>query len=286
MKQDYQIQRLDFSNTDDMNKLVLLQNIVYVGKHKFESQTFQHWYLDNPNGHVVSFNALYEDTIVAHYALIPVKMEIEGHVISGLLSMATVTHPAHRGKGLFVKLAKLTYDYAKQDGFKFVIGVANANSFPGFIKHLSFQHIGQLDVMIGCSKNIIENGVKIFKMHWDKDSIQWRFNDNRYSKGSSSVFGTKAFWKFKKAPLVNTYMGYVQKKLLDELSIPNVKSIWRPFNLYVGIGSNAREIGYHDIPKFIKRSPFHLIFLDLTEGKLPQMTKDNVFFQLMDFDVA
>jgi hypothetical protein len=26
--------------------------------------------------------------------------------------------------------------------------------------------------------------------------------------------------------------------------------------------------------------------MDLTGGKLPKMTKENVFFQLMDFDVA
>ena len=277
---------MDFSNPIDMNKLVELQNTVYAGKHVFTSQIFQHWYCDNPNGNVVSFNALYGNIIVAHYALIPVKMEIEGRITSGLLSMATVTHPEHRGKGLFTKLAKMTYEYSAQKGFEFVIGVANANSFPGFIKHLNFQDIGMLDVMIGCSPKIKASTMKTFKMYWDKSTIQWRLGSGRYSKGETSVFGTKAIWKFEKAPFLHTFMGYVHEDLLAELNIPKVCSIWRPFNLYVGIGSNARDLGYHDVPKFIKRSPFHLIFLDLTEGKLPKMTKDNVFFQLMDFDVA
>lgn len=286
MVQEYKMERLDFSNPADMQKLVDLQNAVYEGKHSFSDTTFKHWYLDNPNGRVVSYNALYGDIIAAHYAIVPIKMEIDGRETKGLLSMATVTHPEHRGKGLFKKLAKLSYDYAAENGYEFVIGVANANSYPGFIKYFDFQDIGMLDVLMGCNSNIHENSPKIFKMSWNKDSIQWRLGNNKYIKDEKVVYGTRPVWRFKKAPLLKTFMGLLPEALLRELNIKPVRSLSRPFNLYVGMGSNARECGYRDVPKFIKRSPFHLIFLDLTGGKLPKMTKDNVFFQLMDFDVA
>ena len=134
----YSIRKEDFSTPEMRQKLVDLQNRVYKGKHVFSSSTFQHWYLDNPNGRVVSFNAFFEDIIVAHYALIPVQMKIDGNVVDGLLSMATVTDPNHQGKGLFKKLARHTYEYATTIGYKFVIGVANANSYPGFIKYFNF----------------------------------------------------------------------------------------------------------------------------------------------------
>lgn len=286
MKQEYRMERLDFSNPVDMQKLVDLQNAVYEGKHSFLDTTFKHWYLDNPNGRVVSFNALCGDIIAAHYAIVPVKMEIKGRVTKGLLSMATVTHPLHRGKGLFKKLAKLSYDYAAENCYEFVIGVANANSYPGFIKYFDFQDVGMLDVLIGCNRNLQESAPKIFKMSWDKDSIQWRLGNNKYTKDENAVYGTRPVWKFKKAPLVKTFMGLLPETLLGELNIKPANSRFRPLNLYVGMGSNARECGYRTVPKFIERSPFHLIFLDLTGGKLPKMTKDNVFFQLMDFDVA
>jgi hypothetical protein len=39
------------------------------------------------------------------------------------------------------------------------------------------------------------------------------------------------------------------------------------------------------MPKFIKHSPFNLIYQDLTGGQLPGMTPDNVFYQLLDYDV-
>lgn len=286
MVQEYRIERLDFSNPVDMQRLVDLQNAVYEGKHSFSDTTFKHWYLDNPNGRVVSFNALYGDLIAAHYAIVPVKMEIDGRVAMGLLSMATVTHPEHRGKGLFKKLAKLSYDYAAEIGYEFVIGVANANSYPGFIKYFDFQDIGMLDVLMGCKGNLHENSPKVFKMSWDKDSIKWRLGSNKYAKDKNAVYGTQPVWKFKKAPFLKTYMGLLPELLLEELDLKPANQLLRPLNLYVGLGSNARECGYRYVPKFIKRSPFHLIFLDLTGGKLPHMTRDNVFFQLMDFDVA
>lgn len=286
MELEYQFERLDFSQTEDMQKLIDLQNAVYVGKHVFTSSSFQHWYLDNPNGRVVSFNALCGSIIASHYALVPVKMEIEGRVVLGLLSMATVTHPDHRGRGLFKKLAKMSYDYAAQSGFEFVVGVANANSYPGFIKYFEFQDIAMLDVLFGCRKGIKESSDKIFRVYWDKESIQWRLGDSKYYKDESSVYGTYPIWKFKKTPFVYTYMGSVSSELLDALNNPKACPVSRPFKLYVGLGSNARELGYKEVPKFIKHSPFHLIFMDLTGGKLPKMTKDNVFFQLMDFDVA
>ena len=55
--------------------------------------------------------------------------------------------------------------------------------------------------------------------------------------------------------------------------------------LYVGLGAKPKGI-FINVPKFIRPSPFNLIFMDLTEGKLPKVTKENIFFQLFDFDVA
>lgn len=286
MDPDYKIERLDFSNPDDMQKLVELQNAVYAGKHTFTPKTFQYWYLDNPNGRVVSFNALYGDIIAAHYALIPLKMKINGRVVLGLLSMATVTHPKHRGKGLFKTLAKATYNFATQEGYEFVIGVANANSYPGFVKYFDFQDVGQLEVMLGYSNKIEPSDKKVFSVFWDDVSLKWRSSRYGYSKDETTLYGTKGVWKIKKAPLIKTFLGKVDECQLRGVPLPKVNKCVRPLNLYVGLGSNAHKIGYYNIPKFIKHSPFHLIFMDITEGKLPRMTKDNVFFQLMDFDVA
>ena len=58
------------------------------------------------------------------------------------------------------------------------------------------------------------------------------------------------------------------------------------FNIYIGLGVNTNNGFYFNLPKFIKRSPFNLIFRDLTNGELPKLNPDNIFFTLLDYDVA
>ena len=77
---DYEIKRLDFSEEQDMDRLIRLQNAVYEGRHVFTRKTFQFWYLDNPCGRVLSYNAVRDGELAAHYALIPMEMNIGGRI--------------------------------------------------------------------------------------------------------------------------------------------------------------------------------------------------------------
>lgn len=277
---EYTIKQLLFDDGDiSLNKVVSLQNIVYEGKHTFSVKGFCQWYLNNPMGKVISFNAFYGEELVAHYACIPYKMKIEGRVATGLLDMATVTHPAHRGKGLFKKLAQTTYDYAKEQGFEFVLGVANANSFPGYMKYFPFSFVGQLDVKIGLGNRIECDGEKIYKVYWDKSSFDWRLNTCKanYSRKKNAILGQYSSF-------VQTFMGSYSDAFLNNTNAKDKRWGVRP-KLYVGMGARFESL-FLRVPKFVKRSPFNLIFLDLTDGKLPPITKDNIFFQLFDFDVA
>ncbi len=276
---DYIIKQLFFDDGDiSLQKLVDLQNKVYEGKHTFSIKGFRNWYLKNPMGKVISFNAFYGEELVAHYACIPYKMKIGDRIVLGLFDMATVTHPQHRGKGLFKKLAQTTYDYAKDNGFEFVLGVANANSFPGYVKYFPFTFVGQLDVKMGWGTNI-KSVEKEFSVYWDTDSMNWRMKCCRanYSRKENCILGQ--YNKY-----VQTFMGCFSGELLSSSEIQDKKWSRRP-KLYVGLGADIK-CPYFTVPKFIKRSPFNLIFMDLTDGTLPKMTRDNVFFQLFDFDVA
>ena len=277
---DYEIKQLLFNDGDlSLQKVVNLQNKVYEGKHSFKIDGFRQWYLNNPMGKVISFNAFYGDELVAHYACVPYKMQIDGRVVLGLFDMATVTHPNHRGKGLFKKLAKTTYDYAKEQEFEFVLGVANANSFPGYMKYFPFTFVGQLDVKMGLGTEIECDGEKTYKVFWEKSTFDWRLKTcaANYSRKGNAVIG-------KYNSIVQTFMGSYSEEFLNNSNIEDKHWDFRP-KLYVGMGAKFKSL-YIKVPKFIKRSPFNLIFLDLTHGKLPPIIKDNIFFQLFDFDVA
>lgn len=277
---DYEIRQLHFDDGDvSLQKVVDLQNLVYEGKHTFKTEGFRKRYLDNPLGKVISFNAFYGEELVAHYACIPYAMSIGGRKSVGLFDMATVTHPAHRGKGLFKKLAKTTYDFAKEQGFEFVLGVANANSFPGYMKYFPMINVGQLDVKLGFGLKVFPDTTKEYSVYYDKELFEWRLRCGRanYSRVENVILG-----QFNS--LVQTLMGCYDDSFLSSVNVSNKQWGFRP-KLYVGLGARLNSL-YLTVPKIIKRSPFHLIFLDLTEGMLPPITKDNLFFQLIDFDVA
>jgi GNAT superfamily N-acetyltransferase len=90
----------------------------------------------------VGFLAHHEATgaPAAFYGVFPVRVRLGAEEILAAQSGDTVTHPDHRGKGLFVKLAKLTFALATESGIKFVFGYPNANSYPGFVNKLGWQH--------------------------------------------------------------------------------------------------------------------------------------------------
>lgn len=276
----YIIRRGKFEVETELKSLVELQDKVYEQRGlKFSVDSFRHWYVENPLGPAVSFNAFDGDKMIAHYACVPTEMLIEDRVAKGLLSMATVTHPDYRGQGLFKSLAARTFECAKEEGYEFVVGVANANSFPGFMKHFPFTFIKRLDVKFGLGTKIYPFDSPSFVPYWTKERVIWRSKRHKedYSIGNSCIIG-------RYRGIVNTFMGHFDSMLLSTCDLPKTSFSFLP-NLYVGTGMKINGL-YFNVPKFIKHSPFNLIFMDLTDGRLPVPDKDNFCFQLFDFDVA
>ena len=271
------IKQNSFDSEEELNQLVSLQNEVYKERGIiFKQEGFRHWYVENPCGRAISFNAYDGDKMVAHYVCIIKQMLIDGRVVNGINSMATVTHPDYRGRGLFKTLAKMTYDCARDNGYEFVIGVANANSFPGFMKYFPFQSVGQLNFKVGFGRHIMPENDKLFTGYWTEETLKWRCR-NYYTQSGDTIIGSHGKY-------ARTLVGFFNEKLISSAGLPQAAYDLKP-SLYIGLGGNPKGM-FMNMPQFIKHSPFHLIFMDLTDGKLPKMTKDNVFFQLFDFDVA
>lgn len=154
---EYRIEQVKVDDENLRESQSLLQSVFKKHADKFSFDYLKWQYADNPVGPIVGFNAYWEDVLAAHYVTMPIYMNIEGKKTLGVLSLNTATHPDHRGKRLFTILAERTYQYAAENGYKFVIGVANANSTPGFIKHLGFKLIGPLTFKVGVGKNLYQN---------------------------------------------------------------------------------------------------------------------------------
>ncbi len=273
---DYRIEKVAVDDNALMECQNLLQLVFNERADKFSLEYLKWQYRDNPVGTIVGFNAYMGDVLAAHYVTMPIYMNVEGKKTLGVLSLNTATHPDHRGKKLFSILAEHTYQYATENGYKFVIGVANAQSTHGFLKHLKFKLIGPLTFKIGMGTNIYPQKDYTFTRYWDKEIMDWRLKNpsmEYYKNGDLIVSPIKP--GFKKL-VFHDKEGFV--------TLP--KLFGRPFNLYIGFGADLSKGFYCGLPKFIEHSPFNLIFRDLTNGSLPEVTKDNILFELMDFDVA
>lgn len=275
--EDYRIEQVG-TNDASLKEVQKLLQLVFAAKaSKFSFEYLKWQYVDNPAGAIVGFNAYSADGVLAaHYAAMPVYMLIDGQKTLGLLSLNTATHPEHRGKRLFSILAEKTYEYAARNGYKYVIGVANANSTHGFIKNLKFNLIGSLTFRVGLGKVLYPKKDYIFSRYWDSELMGWRLNNPsmKYYKNGDKIV----------SPIAIGFKKLVCSNGAEMVSLPKLHL--RPFNLYIGYGADLSKGIYSKLPKFIKHSPFNLIFRDLTNGTLPEMTKENILFELIDFDVA
>ena len=136
-------------------------------------------YRDNPWGTAVGFNAFTNHELVAHYVTVPIEATLDGAPARGLLSLNTATHPTHQGKGLFTRLAEATYAHARDRGYEFVVGVANANSTPGFTRKLGFQLVTPLDVRLGLGQLTTSHDPVGFALAWSEPALRWRLQRPR-----------------------------------------------------------------------------------------------------------
>ncbi len=81
----------------------------------------------------------------AYYGVFPLMVQYNKQNYLAAQSGDTMTHPNHRGKGLFIELAKKTYELAKNSGVEFVFGFPNQNSYPGFVNKLNWKHYSNVN---------------------------------------------------------------------------------------------------------------------------------------------
>lgn len=80
----------------------------------------------------------------AYYGVFPMIVVNNGKDYIVAQSGDTMTDPDHRKKGLFVKLAKNTYEFAGTQGINFIFGFPNEFSYPGFKNKLDWIFFGNM----------------------------------------------------------------------------------------------------------------------------------------------
>ena len=282
---EYRFEELDLS-PEGIREISGLLTSVF-GREAGLAFEFLQWeYNDNPVGRAVGFNAWMGDELAAHYVTQPIISVFEGEQIRGLLSLNTATHKHHRGKKLFTMLAEKTYESGLSQGYDFVVGVANANSTPGFVKNLGFELISPLDVKFGIGRhNSVIAEDYDYSRFWDKKSLTSRLSNPKLQyeilkQKEYSVIFAKAGKRGIHA-ILGTFLNDV---LPDNISIKS-KSKFSSINIWMGLDRQLRWQGrcYFNFPNRFKPSPLNLIFRDLTgKNRIPK--PEQIRFMALDFD--
>lgn len=243
-------------------------------------------YVQNPAGPVVGFNAYAGDALAAHYVTLPLAARVGGATVRGLLSLNTATHPDHQGKGLFTALAEATYGAGADGGYAFVIGVANANSTPGFVRKLGFDLVAPLDARIGVGPvGLAEDPSAVgFERHWDQASLAWRVANPsaqyRLRTTGRRVTVSAATDRPGVAALLGTFDAGLRPAGVADGSIGT-----RPLTLWIGLDPDvaAKRSAYVRVPERFRPSPLNLIHRSLGSGG-PSVRADDVRIRALDFD--
>ena len=282
MAADYQIRQTAIDSASITSYSSLLGDVF--GKPELFTKEYIQWqYADNPDGNIVGFNAYDGETLAAHYVTQPMQAVVRGVKMKGLLSLNTATHPEHQGKGLFVKLANQTYSYAAEQGYDFVIGVANQNSVHGFTKKMGFQLVGQLHALLGMGALPHSNDLSSFSYYkdWSPEALTWRLSNPCSQYGVSNdrnvvITSPTAY------PMITATLGTFDKKRYAVTPRPSSFSV---LNLWIGANRDitSKTNLYFNIPNRLRPAPLYLIFKALNSSIAP-LDFDDVFFQALDFD--
>jgi len=273
---EYSIKKIEVDE-DSLIEITRFLQETFPKNEKFTLDFVRWQYAQNPLGAMAGFNAWDEGRIVSHFAGLPIDMNMFGQKRKGLLCINVSTNINYRGKKLFTILGQKTAEYAAENSYDFLIAVPNANSTHGFLKYFGFYLISPLTVKVGMGKNIYNNALFNCYKSWDDDQWTWRLKNpaNRYFCDEKDIISTPISF-FAKTLSKGQPSGTIRKIASKSIG-------FRPLNLYVGLGGNTSNGLYFNIPSFVKRPPFNLVFRDLT-GEIPEIKKEDVFLQLIDLD--
>lgn len=258
----------------------------FPGTDKFTRAYLDWLYLANPDGPALGFDAWDGERLAAHYVCVPARAQVNGAAARVLLSLNTATHPQYQGKGLFTKLAEMTYQAGAALGVDGVYGVANANSTPGFVRKLGFQLVRPLEARVGLGAlrhTAPAPHALSFQRNWSDAAIGWRCANplnpvHVRRRGARWLFHANAF---------GAALPAVAELAADGLAPAPARAAapLSPLRLFIGLlpDRSASYWNYPSIPQRLRPSPLNLIYRALAP-RATALDAALIEFSFLDFD--
>lgn len=271
-------------------------------------------YEQSPFGSVIETNLDDELGRVGHYALVPIVMTRDGIDHPAALSLNTAVHERARGGGTFIRLASKTIAEAQGRGVETLVGVANANSTPGFVRRLDFELLTPLpasvmvptlgsrgeihsdwfntgtftdEYLVANIEPLLVGPATGEARRWTAETLCWRLArpGTRYALHSSDSLLAISCQDSRHGIRVAILLKvFAASALSNRLQRALVRAICRfhraPIALHVGLNDlvDFRSI---TLPERLRESPLNLIYRSLETAPRPASV---VRFEFLDFD--
>lgn len=296
--------------TDLFNTSKLLRE-VFPADLKYLDEAYLDWlYRKSPSGTVIESNRDDEIGRIGHYAVVPQQWSLGGIKQIVALSLNTAVSERARGMGMFTLLAGETYLMAADQGVDWIVGVANANSTPGFTRKLGFDLKGPLDAraIFGISLRLptiidSENVVKLrdhleqamssgqgeeFKRYWTIEELRWRLANPaaRYwliIVGNCLIVATRSTQMgVRFGVILKIFVGGEKATVsLSRIARSVSRVVKAPLCVYGGVNNRIRTRGIM-IPRKFRPSPLNVIVKSL--GNQPRPIPTPCVMEFLDFD--
>jgi GNAT superfamily N-acetyltransferase len=284
---------------------------VFPGDEKFQRSDFLDWeYSQSPSGQVIEQNADDDGGRLGHYAVVPQRWVHDGKMNTWALSLNTAVSERARGQGLFTKLAEAAFDQAKNQGIPAIIGVANAQSTPGFTRRLGFDLLGPLEVKVlpfrpSREQRQVESisdadllndpilldhsGTSQSRRVWDKDEMSWRLRSPGRqfallrSPTAAVVTCSSKYRGIPVAIILKVLVASGNEPIdLGPIASSACKLHRAPLALYAGLNPGVRVRGIR-LPDRFRPSPLNLIARSL-DSTVPSSSLGLDCFEFLEFD--
>jgi hypothetical protein len=245
-------------------------------------------YLRNPAGPARYVNAYAQPGgLIAHYSLLPTPPLAEPPVAfaSTYFSLNTAVDPAARVPGLMVATARALFRHLQEDGPALVLGVANENSFQGFVRMLGFRSLGRLSLTFHLPGSLPAIDVPRALAH-DPAYLAWRTARPGVAAFGDPVGGALTVrLRHHGVPLDALLTTGLPGDVVKRLALPR-PAVWAP-RLYAAFG--ARVGGGIAVPRRLRPSPLEYIVRVLGDAALAEPVTRHLAarrFEFLDFDVV
>lgn len=244
-------------------------------------------YLKNPAGPARYVNAYAESGgLIAHYALLPTPplAEPPAEFAGTYFSLNTAVDPAARVPGLMMATGRALFRQLEAEGPALVLGVANENSFQGFVRMLGFRSLGRLSLTLHVPGTLPAIAAPRALSH-DPAHLAWRAARPGVAAYSDPARGALMVrLRHHGVPLDAVLSTGLPREVVGHLALPR-PAVWAP-RLYASFG--GRVGGGVPVPGRLRPSPLEYIVRVLGAAGTVEPVSRHLGtrrFEFLDFDV-